>query len=1031
MKKAREQSIHKRTIRALVIMAIMLVPVCVFMVLGGMRLAKDRESAQIKLKMDALAQLVDNENEMYNAAVEAFDKNLATHVNMMRVSLGNLISEDGYVGPRTLSDGFVVELRGDDVILPEGMPGGSLKLTRSGIEQSLASGKLRTGRFKVEEAASDSASLLADAQDAAEDTVVQYQPGEYYLSFGRIADSLVYVSMISKSMFDEVVNSYVQRNYTAVENENGGFGGITLVVNEQDGNVELLKAYGDVGAYDSLSDVGITPDQILNRTPLLIVNNTTYSCNYSTIQGAWDGWEAPVMIQMLPVVTIGTRSLVQSAIISYVMVLILVNIIVYVMSVQRHVRDHVITEAQAARYTPKRLRIRMTNAAVIGTIAIFVIALIVQGVGQLYIELRYGQDTLRVFSKQLEQEDHRQNDILQRIQEDWYVYYGEHMASLLTACPSLATSGMLQNWCDILSVDFIMLFDGQGKETLCSRDYVGFTLDRGLGQKGSEFRRLLYGLSSIVHEPSVDSTTGMERQMIGVKLDLPNSSGGEQHGALIMALLPEQTRQTENLFHINEQLAQLEAKGTLCFNADASSGVIRFSGDAKMAGQAIQDCGLSENSLRDGYMDFMIVNGVRRFIVTLKQDSSVFYYALDLKVMFGHTLAYAGITAVLFALAVAVVLVNVFRDYNDKVYAAWAVVRMPGEDSQALLDSRKEARPAQEKPGGVKSHEKHGTIKKLVGKLVDKVSDTTQWRNRTPEDKANLMFQASMLVLLVSWASLLLSKNIVYSKYDSLAGFLLRGDWMRGANLFAFCSIFLVIAYAYLINLLSRGILTLISGFLLGKGQTFCRLLYSFVKYFSLFVVLYLILHYLGFPIGTVVGSLSIASLALSLGAKDLAADILAGLSIVFERAFQVGDIVEINGKQGTVQEIGMRSTKLIVPVNNVLVISNHEIRDILNLTQDVSMYQMALKVRLSQSLTDTEAVLKRELASIQRGNERIISLRYLGVTALGGGLGEESASLVTLAIGAYCRQEDIEDIELYLKREIRLMCERENIRIG
>ena len=94
-------------------------------------------------------------------------------------------------------------------------------------------------------------------------------------------------------------------------------------------------------------------------------------------------------------------------------------------------------------------------------------------------------------------------------------------------------------------------------------------------------------------------------------------------------------------------------------------------------------------------------------------------------------------------------------------------------------------------------------------------------------------------------------------------------------------------------------------------------------------------------------------------------------------------------------------------------------------------MYQMALKVRLSQSLTDTEAVLKRELASIQRGNERIISLRYLGVTALGGGLGEESASLVTLAIGAYCRQEDIEDIELYLKREIRLMCERENIRIG
>ncbi len=111
--------------------------------------------------------------------------------------------------------------------------------------------------------------------------------------------------------------------------------------------------------------------------------------------------------------------------------------------------------------------------------------------------------------------------------------------------------------------------------------------------------------------------------------------------------------------------------------------------------------------------------------------------------------------------------------------------------------------------------------------------------------------------------------------------------------------------------------------------------------------------------------------------------------------------------------------------------ISNHEIRDILNLTRDISLYTMSLKVILSQSLTDTEAVLKRELASIQKGNDRIIFLNYLGVTALGGGLDAESSSMVTLAIGAYCRQDDIEEVELYLNRQIRLMCERDNIRIA
>lgn len=1031
MKSIEQKSIHGRTIRAFVIMVIMLIPVIVYMILGGMRFAKNRENAQIKLKMDILAELVTNENKMYKEAVEAFDINLDKHMRLMTVSLGRLVTQKGYAGPRMLSDGFVVELRDDDVILPEGMPKHQMQINRNDIEQSIATGNLRTRQFTVEAETSDSASLNAGVQDTDGNAGIQYQPGEYLLSFRKISDSFVYVSMIPESRLDEVIDSYVERNYAAYEKESGGFGGIALVVSEQDGNVALLKAYGDNGTYDSFSDIGITPDQIRNRTSVLTANNATYSCNYSTIEGIWDGWENPVMVQMIPIAAIGTRSLVESAIIAYAMALILVNIIVYVMSVQRQVRDRVITEEQAVRYAPRKLHIRMTNAAVIGTIAIFVVTLIVHGVGQLYIELRYGQDTLGIFSNRMEQVDYHQNESLQHIQEEWYVYNGEHMAWLLNAHPELATSGMLQTWCDILDVDFIMLFDQQGKETLCSRDYVGFTLDSGMGQNGSEFRRLLYGMPSVVHKASVDSITGMERQMIGVKLELPSSNSGDMHGALVMALLPDQTTQTGDLFHINDRLAQLDAKGMLCFVANASTGVIQYAGDIGMEGRTVQECGLTENSLRDRYMDFGVVSGVKRFILTSKQGASVYYYALDLKTMFGNTLLYAGVTTALFALAVVVVLIDMFRGYTDKVYTDWAVIRMPGADPQALMESRKEKHQEHKRKTEPKPEEKRGTIKKLSDRLLNKVTNTTQWKDRTPEDKTSLMFQASLLVLLVSWTYLLFSKNMLYSKYASLAGFLLQGDWMRGPNPFAFCSILLVIAYAYLINILSKGLLLLLSGFMLGKGQTFCRLLHSFVKYFSLFVVLYLIMHYLGFPIGTVVGSLGIASLALSLGAKDLAADILAGLSIVFERSFQVGDIVEINGKQGTVQDIGMRSTKLIVPVNNVLVISNHEIRDILNLTQEVSLYTMHLKVIVSESLTDTEEVFKRGLASIQKGNDRIISLCYLGVKGLGGGLGTAPSSVVTLAIGAYCRQNDIYDVEYYLNREIRLLCERENISIA
>lgn len=1016
MKKAKEYSVPKKTIKAFIIMTILLIPITVVMVLAGMQLTKNREQAQIEMKMNALTKLVANENEMLVAAKERYDSNLSAYMKMVTTSLKALVTEDGYTGPWILSDGFVVELRGDDVVLPEGVPVSRDALSRSLIEESLESGKMRTGRFVAD----------GGGADAGTDGGKARLSGAYFLSFARIADDLVYVDLTSEDQFNEDIDDYVVKNYTAVENENGGFGGITLVVGEGDGSVELLRAYGDTGGLDSLADLGISPEQILQRSTILAVNGTPYSCNYSTLQGKWDDWEAPVMIQMLPIATIGMQSVIQSMIVCYVMVLILFNMIVYVMSVQRYVWENVITEEQEARYNPRRLRLRMINAGAVGILAILVVSMIVLGVGQLFNELRYGRDTLRVFSKVLEQVDQDQHKAIEAAEEEWYVYYGEQMAALLAENPSLKTPGMLQNYCDILGIDFIMLFDSQGNETLCNRDYAGFTLDRGLGSNSSDFRRLLYGMPGIVHEASTDSITGLERQMIGVKL--PLSSGDKRHGALIMALLPEQTKQIAGLHRDDGNMGQYLMSGTHCFAANAATGDILYASDAGMVGQTVGECGLSEKSLQDGYMDFEVVNGTKCFIVTAKYGDSIYYYAIEFDQMFHNVVLLGGASTLLFALAVAAILIVLFRGYTDEVFAEWAVVSLPGEAAEAVKRKVEQMRRRIESAG--KKADSGGRKNDKLRALSAKLAQTIHWDTRLPEEKAGLVFKVSIIILLIAWTSLLLSKNMVYSKFDSLAGFLLQGDWMRGANLFSFCSILLVVAYAYLINVISRTILLMTTGFLLGKGQTLCRLLHSFIKYFSLFVVLYLALHYLGFPIGTVVGSLSITTLALSLGAKDLAADILAGLSIVFERTFKVGDIVEINGNRGTVQEIGVRSTKLIVPVNNVLVISNHEIRDVLNMTQDISLHTLELRVLLSGPLSQLEDILDRELPLIKQKNDRIISLDYLGVSSLGNKDSSTHTPVVTLRVGAYCQEADSDDVTLFLNREMQMLSEREGFAI-
>ena len=76
---------------------------------------------------------------------------------------------------------------------------------------------------------------------------------------------------------------------------------------------------------------------------------------------------------------------------------VLVTMLVYLFAVRRCVRDTELTDAQAKRYSPRRLRVIMINAAATGAIAVFAVACILQGLGQIYVETKYGQDTLNTW----------------------------------------------------------------------------------------------------------------------------------------------------------------------------------------------------------------------------------------------------------------------------------------------------------------------------------------------------------------------------------------------------------------------------------------------------------------------------------------------------------------------------------------------------------------------------------------------------------------------------------------------------------
>ncbi len=104
-------------------------------------------------------------------------------------------------------------------------------------------------------------------------------------------------------------------------------------------------------------------------------------------------------------------------------------------------------------------------------------------------------------------------------------------------------------------------------------------------------------------------------------------------------------------------------------------------------------------------------------------------------------------------------------------------------------------------------------------------------------------------------------------------------------------------------------------------------------KTVRLFVLIFgtlVVVQNLGFNVMSLMAGLGLGGLAFALAAKDTAANLFGSIMILLDRPFKIGDYIISNGVEGTVEEIGFRSTRirtlydsLISVPNSVMVVSN------------------------------------------------------------------------------------------------------------
>jgi small conductance mechanosensitive channel len=118
------------------------------------------------------------------------------------------------------------------------------------------------------------------------------------------------------------------------------------------------------------------------------------------------------------------------------------------------------------------------------------------------------------------------------------------------------------------------------------------------------------------------------------------------------------------------------------------------------------------------------------------------------------------------------------------------------------------------------------------------------------------------------------------------------------------------------------------------------NLLESLAKFSILAFGVILALDQLGFNVTSLIAGLGVAGLALGFAAKDTLANFIAGVTILWDRPFRVGDRVEADGEFGQVKQITLRSTRIHTGDNRVVIIPNQNIvnNTIINHTMQASL---------------------------------------------------------------------------------------------
>lgn len=456
-----------------------------------------------------------------------------------------------------------------------------------------------------------------------------------------------------------------------------------------------------------------------------------------------------------------------------------------------------------------------------------------------------------------------------------YTTRANAIARLLTNNPELRTRETLQELSKISQVEYLMLFDKNGDELFSSNGYIGFSVnDEGSGGK-QEWKPVLKGYGQIETPTEKNEVTGQYEHTIATLIE---DEDGLPDGFLVMAVNDDDYMAEVDDASLEGIVSGYTARdGQEVAVVDNETGLFTAHTNESMVGETAANY-LDPNVLGRNYEGYTAYADDDAYVSAVSTDGRT---TLVITKSSGGD-ATRSISWCMFGITLLLIVLFFY-------------------------------------PAAASLCDKH--VRELPG-------------DETTRDKSHPMmtfyrgYVAYIAVLaVVSFFGGVLGSWTAFE-------FVHTRKWTPGIHLFSVWDALFVFAFLSYLTIGLHGLIGRVDKQANAHTRTFARIGDSLVTYTIFIIMVVMVLSVLGVDTATIIGSVSIVSIAIGMGAQDLVKDIVAGFFLISEDTINVGDIVEIGGWRGRVTDMGIRTTEITNESNDVKIITNSRIGDVINLSK-------------------------------------------------------------------------------------------------